>query len=444
MKSTNTTLRSSVLRSTRMLTILVVALGLMVCQAQLCEAVEMGTAFTYQGRLIDANDAADGLYDFQFKLYDDSNDPCSGNQVGSFNKPDVDVIDGYFTVELDFGSSAFDGDARWLDIGVRPGVLNDPNPYTPLTPRIEITPMPYALHTRGVFVGNRNTFLGYYAGNSNTTGHDNTFLGAYAGRSNTTGWNNTFLGDEAGYSNTTGIKNTFLGLDAGRSNTTGGGNTFLGNHAGESNTEGNSNTFLGREAGAGNTTGTGNVFIGYQAGGNKTGSDKLYIANSFFDPPLIYGDFSTGKVGIATTSPGGYTLAVNGSAAKPGGGSWSNFSDIRLKELNGRYERGLSEVSKLSPVRYRYKENNDLELPSENEFVGVVSQQVQSIIPEAVEENDNGYFMVNNDPIIWAMVNAIKELKAENESLKQKLEALEGAIQQHPSFSQVVTKEVQE
>ena len=37
--------------------------------------------------------------------------------------------------------------------------------------------------------------------------------------------------------------------------------------------------------------------------------------------------------------------------------------------------------------------------------------------------------MVNNDPIIWAMVNAIKELKAENNLLKQKVEALEKKLQ---------------
>lgn len=112
----------------------------------------MGTAFTYQGRLIDANSAANGLYDFQFKLYDDPN-VIVGTQVGSaIDINELDVIDGYFTVELDFGSGVFDGDARWLEIGVRPSVENDPCEYTPLSPRQEITAAPYALQTRGIFV----------------------------------------------------------------------------------------------------------------------------------------------------------------------------------------------------------------------------------------------------------------------------------------------------
>ncbi|NIP25256.1 MAG: hypothetical protein GWN67_12890 [Phycisphaerae bacterium] len=112
-------------------------------------AVPMGTAFTYQGRLIDANEPADGLYDLQFKLYNAEDE--DGIQLGGdVNKPDVDVIDGYFTVELDFGSDVFDGNSVWLEIGVRPGDVN--HAYTVLYPRQEVTPTPYALQTRGIFV----------------------------------------------------------------------------------------------------------------------------------------------------------------------------------------------------------------------------------------------------------------------------------------------------
>jgi len=107
-------------------------------------AAPMGTAFTYQGRLIDANNPADGLYDFLFRLYDAN---VTGTQKGStINIGEVDVIDGYFTVELDFGSKFFDGDARWLETSVRPGELKDPNTYTVLVPRQKVQPVPYALY----------------------------------------------------------------------------------------------------------------------------------------------------------------------------------------------------------------------------------------------------------------------------------------------------------
>ena len=137
-----------------MLAILVLVLGLMVCLSELAKAAPMGTAFTYQGRLMDANAPAEELYDFEFKLYDDAN-TITGNQLGStIDINDLDVFDGYFTVELDFGSSVFDGNSVWLEIDVRLGDSNEPNDFVTLSPRQEITPTPYALQTRGIFVDN--------------------------------------------------------------------------------------------------------------------------------------------------------------------------------------------------------------------------------------------------------------------------------------------------
>ena len=127
----------------------VCVLSLIVCSSTL-KAETMGTAFTYQGRLTDASAAANGLYDFHFNLYDAE---MAGSQIGSdVNKAEVDVIDGYFTVELDFASNVFDGNAVWLETGVRPGEHSDPCEYTTIVPRQKVTPNPYSLHTRGIFV----------------------------------------------------------------------------------------------------------------------------------------------------------------------------------------------------------------------------------------------------------------------------------------------------
>ena len=57
---------------------------------------------------------------------------------------------------------------------------------------------------------------------------------------------------------------------------------------------------------------------------------------------------------------------------------------------------------------------------------------MQKIIPEAVTKNDMGYLLVNNDPIMWTMLNAIKEqqnqietLRAHNAALNERLRAVE-------------------
>ncbi len=137
---------------------------------------------------------------------------------------------------------------------------------------------------------------------------------------------------------------------------------------------------------------------------------------------------ATGQVGIGTTAPDNL-LSVNGNADKPGGGSWGTFSDGRLKNLNGGYSSGLSQILRINPIRYRYKPDNALGIRDTDEHIGVVAQDVQRVIPEAVTENSKGYLLVNNDPIIWSMLNAIKEQQGEIRALKSELRATRQSLQ---------------
>ncbi len=76
-----------------------------------------GTAFTYQGRLSDGPNPADGSYDLRFTVYDS---PSAGLIVGGpLTNAHTGASNGLFTVTLDFGSGVFTGPARWLEIGVR-------------------------------------------------------------------------------------------------------------------------------------------------------------------------------------------------------------------------------------------------------------------------------------------------------------------------------------
>lgn len=117
---------------------------------------EVGAGFTYQGRLDDNGNAADGTYDLQFRVFDAR---LTGDQVGSvLNIGDVEVVDGLFTVELDFGPAVFTGSGRWLEISVRDGASS--GNYTTLAPRQEITAVPYALGLRGGAVISGTTLAG--------------------------------------------------------------------------------------------------------------------------------------------------------------------------------------------------------------------------------------------------------------------------------------------
>jgi hypothetical protein len=107
--------------------------------APLVFADPMGTAFNYQGYFTYQGNAANGPYDIQFKLYDA---PNNGNPRGTVTYAPANVDKGLFTTNIDFGG-IFDGNAYWLEIGVRP-FKNNPPPYD-WKPRLQIRPVPYAL-----------------------------------------------------------------------------------------------------------------------------------------------------------------------------------------------------------------------------------------------------------------------------------------------------------
>ncbi len=108
----------------------------------LAVATPAGTAFAYQGRLTVAGAPANASYDFQFTLYDDPDAGAIVSGTSTQTVPGVSVEKGLFTVPVDFGPYAFTGDARWMLIAVRPASTGG---YTPLVPRQQVRPTPYAI-----------------------------------------------------------------------------------------------------------------------------------------------------------------------------------------------------------------------------------------------------------------------------------------------------------
>jgi hypothetical protein len=120
-----------------------VAAALLVCCVGTAWA--QTTAFTYQGKLIDAGNPANGNYDLQFRLFDTPT-VGTGAQFGATVVRNPVLADaGIFTVQLDFGATVFGGADRYLEIGVRPA--NNAGAYTVLAPRQPVTASPYAIQT---------------------------------------------------------------------------------------------------------------------------------------------------------------------------------------------------------------------------------------------------------------------------------------------------------
>ncbi len=103
----------------------------------------VGTSFTYQGQLKDADGPVIASCDFQFGLWDAL---TGGTQVGStLTQTGVAVSEGLFTVQLDFGTNFFTGSARWLETAV--SCPAGSGSYSTLAPRQPLTSAPYSLYS---------------------------------------------------------------------------------------------------------------------------------------------------------------------------------------------------------------------------------------------------------------------------------------------------------
>jgi hypothetical protein len=185
------------------------------------------------------------------------------------------------------------------------------------------------------------------------------------------------------------------------------------------------------------TTGTSNVAIGYSAGDVITTGSYNIIIGQGCDPSaaaganqIVIGDLNqVGKgnsTGFIAPSTGAVYQGNNSTA-------WTATSDRRIKKDIKPSEKGLKEINQLVPCTFFYKSNEELNeipefegcqenLPQDILTTSAIAQEVREVFPEAViERNDYGMLSVNNDPITWAMVNAIKELSAEIDELKLKL-----------------------
>ncbi len=115
-------------------------------------ALAQSTAFTYQGKLNNNAQPAEGTHDFRFKLFDAA---TGGTQIGTTQCVDnLSVTGGVFTATIDFGQQYITTGQRFLEIEVRKDTgLNCSNVggFVVLAPRQPVTPTPTAQHAKTAF-----------------------------------------------------------------------------------------------------------------------------------------------------------------------------------------------------------------------------------------------------------------------------------------------------
>jgi len=111
----------------------------------------------------------------------------------------------------------------------------------------------------------------------------------------------------------------------------------------------------------------------------------------------------------------------------------SNVSDRRSKRDIQNLDYGIEELMMLRPVRFRWKAR-----PDDGESLGVIAQEVQEIIPEAVSGNNGdpeSYLGVRYAEIVPVLIRGIQDqqrqidqLQTKNDQLVSRLKALEALV----------------
>jgi hypothetical protein len=187
-----------------------------------------------------------------------------------------------------------------------------------------------------------------------------------------------------------------------------------------------------------------------ETGANAGSNFVLYRASdagALIDSPLSINRATalvTVAYNLSANNVTGGNITANFNGYKPGGGAWADSSDIRIKNVQGEYKRGLDDIAKLQPVIYTYKGNDTQDAPDatktvpypnsshaqsaadERKFAGLIAQEVETALPEMVTLTSayidgvpvDDMRVLDTTPLIFALVNAVKELKARIEVLE--------------------------
>jgi hypothetical protein len=134
----------------------------------------------------------------------------------------------------------------------------------------------------------------------------------------------------------------------------------------------------------------------------------------------------TERVGVLTTTPS-YTFHVVGDIYATG--NVTAYSDARAKSNLDVITEPLNKVAQLTGYTYDMIDNPDLTTKITPRFTGIVAQELEKVLPEAVHKDKDGKYSVAYGNMAGLFVESIKELVKENKELKNRVSSLEERLE---------------
>ena len=103
-------------------------------------------------------------------------------------------------------------------------------------------------------------------------------------------------------------------------------------------------------------------------------------------------------------------------------GSYSQISDISVKENISEVDSMISKINELRVVNYNRKKD-----ASKKNHVGIIAQELEEVFPHLISKNDDDTLMVYKIGLVMPLIKAVQELSTANDALKSRIEALENA-----------------
>lgn len=175
---------------------------------------------------------------------------------------------------------------------------------------------------------------------------------------------------------------------------------------------------------AGNKTFTGNV-----AAGVFSASNQLQSSYSFNNDSSHFLQ-TTPEIAVTTRVSGDLRFFITANSAgftfsdvqKVGGGTFNTYSDSRLKQDVVPYIKGLEAIQQLEPKSYRFTADYMKSQEPSETFVGLIAQEVQTTdLGSMISEGRDGYLKLDSNEMLYALVNAVKDLKKEIDDLRAQI-----------------------
>ena len=139
---------------------------------------------------------------------------------------------------------------------------------------------------------------------------------------------------------------------------------------------------------------------------------------------------SSGRVGIGGITNPSHILEING-VGRSTQSTWATTSDQRIKRNINAYTSGLAALLQVRPVSFRYNAQSG-QADLDKQYVGILAQEIEQVLPGTVHTIDDStgatglsdLRLFDASELTFTLINAVKELKTENDSLKAQLEAL--------------------